>query len=147
MVRVKNTPRKFSEDKANKSKSKKSVPRDTTDKESKVSKISKKVPRHRPGTVALRDIRRYQKSTKLLINKSPFQRLVREIAQDYQYFPRFQVTAIEALQEASEKYLTELFADMNLCAIHAKRVTVTPKDLQLARRLRGEKVNVHGKSV
>ena len=93
----------------------------------------------RPGTVALREIRRYQKSTDLLIRKLPFQRLVREIAQDFKNDLRFQATAILALQEASESYLVSLFEDCNLCAIHAKRVTIMPKDIQLARRIRGER--------
>lgn len=99
----------------------------------------KKAHRFRPGTVALREIRRYQKSTELLIRKLPFQRLVREIAQDYKTDLRFQVAAIGALQEAAEAYLTSLFTDTNLCAIHAKRVTIQPRDMQLARRLRGER--------
>ena len=93
----------------------------------------KKAHRYRPGTVALRDIRRYQKSTELLIRKLPFQRLVREIAQDFKNDLRFQTTAILALQEASEAYLVSLFEDTNLCAIHAKRVTIMPKDIQLVR--------------
>jgi histone H3 len=95
--------------------------------------------RYRPGTVALREIRKYQKSTDLLIRKIPFQRLVREIAQDYKEELRFQSSAILALQEASEAYLTGLFEDTNLCAIHAGRVTIYPKDMQLARRIRGER--------
>ncbi|KAK4686860.1 histone H3, partial [Tremellales sp. Uapishka_1] len=99
----------------------------------------KKPHRYRPGTVALREIRRYQKSTELLIRKLPFQRLVREIAQDFKTDLRFQSSAIGALQEASEAYLVSLFEDTNLAAIHAKRVTIQPKDLQLARRLRGER--------
>ena len=99
----------------------------------------KKPKRYRPGTVALREIRKYQKSTDLLIKKLPFQRLVREIAQDINDQIRFQSTAILALQEASEAYLTGLFEDTNLCALHAKRVTISPKDLQLARRIRGER--------
>ena len=82
---------------------------------------------------------RYQKSTELLIRKLPFQRLVREIAQDFKTDLRFQSTAILALQEASEAYLVGLFEDTNLCAIHAKRVTIMPKDIQLARRIRGER--------
>uniref|UniRef100_A0A8C5TWF0 Core Histone H2A/H2B/H3 domain-containing protein n=1 Tax=Malurus cyaneus samueli TaxID=2593467 RepID=A0A8C5TWF0_9PASS len=94
--------------------------------------------RYRPGTVALREIRRYQKSTELLIRKLPFQRLVREIAQDFKTDLRFQSSAVMALQEASEAYLVGLFEDTNLCAIHAKRVTIMPKDIQLARRIRGE---------
>ena len=95
--------------------------------------------RYRPGTVALREIRKYQKSTELLIRKLPFQRLVREIAQDFNTELRFQSHAILALQEASEAYLVGLFEDTNLCAIHAKRVTIMPKDIQLARRIRGER--------
>ncbi|KAL9646429.1 hypothetical protein ABK040_006427 [Willaertia magna] len=100
----------------------------------------KKPHRYKPGTVALREIRRYQKSTELLIRKLPFQRLVREIAQDYKTDCRFQASAIDALQEASEAYLVGLFEDTNLCAIHAKRVTIMPKDMQLAKRIRGDKV-------
>ncbi|KRY31199.1 histone H3 [Trichinella spiralis] len=99
----------------------------------------KKPHRYRPGTVALREIRRYQKSTELLIRKLPFQRLVREVAQDYKTDLRFQSSAVLALQEAAEAYLVGLFEDTNLCAIHAKRVTIMPKDIQLARRIRGER--------
>ncbi|XP_031637298.1 histone H3.3-like [Contarinia nasturtii] len=99
----------------------------------------KKPHRYRPGTIALREIRRYQKSTELLIRKLPFQRLVREIAQDFKCALRFQAVAIGALQEASEAYLVGLFEDTNLCAIHANRVTIMPMDIQLARRIRGER--------
>ena len=99
----------------------------------------KKPHRYRPGTVALREIRKYQKSTELLIRKLPFQRIVREVAQEYKSDLRFQSTAVLALQEACESYLVSLFEDTNLCAIHAKRVTIMPKDMQLARRIRGEK--------
>ena len=99
----------------------------------------KKPHRYRPGTVALREIRRYQKSTELLIRKLPFQRLVREIAQEFKSDLRFQGSAVLALQEAAEAYLVGLFEDTNLCAIHAKRVTIMPKDIQLARRIRGER--------
>ena len=95
----------------------------------------KKPHRYRPGTVALREIRKFQKSTDLLIRKLPFQRLVREIAGEL----RFQTQAILALQEAAEAYLVGLFEDTNLCAIHARRVTIMPKDMQLARRIRGER--------
>lgn len=102
----------------------------------------KKPHRYRPGTVALREIRRYQKSTELLIRKLPFQRLVREIAQDFKTDLRFQSAAIGALQEASEAYLVGLFEDTNLCAIHAKRVTIMPKDIQLARRIRGRELKL-----
>jgi histone H3 len=89
------------------------------------------------GTVALREIRRYQKSSDLLIRKLPFQRLVREIAQDVKTDLRFQGQAVLALQEASEAYLVGVFEDTNLCAIHAKRVTIMSKDMQLAMRIRG----------
>lgn len=99
----------------------------------------KKPHRYRPGTVAIREIRRYQKSTELLIRKLPFQRLVREIAQDHKSDVRFHGTAVLALQEASEAYLVSLFEDTNLAAIHAKRVTIMPKDMQLSRRIRGER--------
>jgi histone H3/H4 len=90
------------------------------------------------GTVALREIRRYQKSTDLLIRKIPFQRLVREIAQDEKpawkgQDYRFQSTAIEALQEAAETYLVSLFEDVNLCAIHAKRITIRKSHSQQPR--------------
>ncbi len=92
-----------------------------------------------PPSPVLRVRRKYQKSTELLIRKLPFQRLVREIAQDFKTDLRFQSHAILALQEASEAYLVGLFEDTNLCAIHAKRVTIMPKDIQLARRIRGER--------
>ena len=98
----------------------------------------KKPHRFRAGTVALREIRRYQKSTNLLLRKLPFQRLVREVAADFKSDLRFQSTAIAALQEATEAYVISLFEDTNICAVHAKRVTIMPRDLALARRIRGE---------
>ena len=99
----------------------------------------KKKRRWRPGTVALRQIRRYQRSTDLLLPKLPFQRLVREVAESFKSDLRFQATSILALQECSEAYLVGLFEDANLCAIHAKRVTIMPKDMGLALRIRGER--------
>ncbi|OIW33829.1 histone H3-like centromeric protein cse-4 [Coniochaeta ligniaria NRRL 30616] len=96
--------------------------------------------RYRPGTVALREIRRYQNSTELLMRKLPFARLVREIAltvRPRDEGMRWQSQAILALQEAAEAFLVHLFEDTNLCAIHAKRVTIMQKDIQLARRIRG----------
>ena len=100
----------------------------------------KKPHRYRPGTAALREIRRFQKTTDLLIRKAPFQRVVREITQNL--FPnkdlRFQSLAVLALQEASEAYMIGMFDDTNLCALHAKRVTLMPRDMLLARCLRGE---------
>lgn len=104
----------------------------------------KKPHRYRPGSRALIDIRKYQKSTDLLIRKRPFQRLVREITQDIvkeRKLPddlRFQSSAMFALQEASEAYLVQLFEESQLLAIHAKRVTVKDKDIKLARRIRGD---------
>ncbi|KAI9697950.1 MAG: centromeric DNA-binding histone H3-like protein cse4 [Candelina mexicana] len=96
--------------------------------------------RYRPGTLALREIRRYQKGTELLLRKLPFSRLVREIA--LTLIPsgenlRWQSQAIQALQESAEAFMVHLFEDTNLCAIHAKRVTIMQKDIQLARRIRG----------
>ena len=99
----------------------------------------KKPHRFRPGSVALREIRRFQKSTELLIRKIPFQRLVREITSEYKTDLRWLPSSILALQEATEAYLIGLFEDMNLAAIHGKRVTIMPRDMHLARRIRGER--------
>lgn len=110
--------------------------------EKNVTATIAKVPqrrRFRPGTVALREIRRYQKTTDLLIPRAPFQRVVRELANDHRDDVRFQSAAIAALQEAGEAYMIGLFEDTNLCAIHAKRVTIMSKDMQLTRRIRGER--------
>jgi len=95
--------------------------------------------RYRPGTRALMEIRRYQKNTDLLIPKLPFSRVIREVAQSLGGTSdlRFQTAAIMALQEAAEAFLVTLFEDCVLCAIHARRVTVMPKDMDLARRIRG----------
>lgn len=103
-----------------------------------IEKKKKKL-RYRPGTVALREIRKYQKTTDLLIAKLPFQRLVREIAQNHNAELRFQMSAVLALQETAEVYLTSLFSDTLLCALHAKRTTINVKDMRLARRIRGER--------
>lgn len=97
--------------------------------------------RYKPGTVALREIRKYQKSTDLLLRKLPFARLVKEIAEQYiglNYGLRWQSNAVLALQEASEAFLIHLLEDTNLCAVHGKRVTIMQRDIQLARRLRGQ---------
>jgi histone H3 len=95
--------------------------------------------RYKPSQVALREIRRYQKSTELLIRKLPFQRLVREIVQDFKSSLHFPSSTMGALQECIESYLVSLFEDTNLCAIYANRVPIQSKDIQLARRLRGER--------
>ena len=99
----------------------------------------KKNLRYKPGTVAFREIRKYKKSVALLIPTLPFQRLVREIAQDFKSDLRFQGSVILALQESSEAYIVGLMEDTNLCGLHAKRVTIMPKNVQLARRIRGER--------
>jgi histone H3 len=102
---------------------------------------AKKPHRYRPGTVALRQIRKYQKSTDLLIRKRKFELLVREFLQDFKKdfkVERVSPGALLAMQESAEAYLVKLFEDANLCAMHAKRVTIMPKDIQLARRIRGE---------
>ena len=100
----------------------------------------KKPHRYRPGTVALREIRRYQKSAELLMRKLPFARVIRQITHELLHSHthkefRIQKTALLALQEAAESYLVGVFTDTNLCAIHAKRVTIMPKDMQLAIKL------------
>ena len=95
--------------------------------------------RYWPGMVALREIQRYQKSIELLICKLPFQRLVHEILQGYGVGYRVTPAMMMALQEAAEAYLVQLLEDSNLCAIHAKRITIQPKDMQLARRICGER--------
>ena len=100
---------------------------------------TKRKHRYRLGTLALREIRHYQKKTNLLIKRAPFARLVKEIAQDLMVEMRFRSSAIGALQEAAEAYLVGLFEDTNLCAIHAKRITIMPRDIQLARHIRGER--------
>ena len=92
----------------------------------------------RPGHLALHEIRHYQKRVNLLIHKLPFQHLVREITQQFNMELRFRSATITVLQKASEAYLICLFEDSNLCAIHAKRVTIMPKDIQLACCIRGE---------
>lgn len=104
----------------------------------------RKTHRFKPGTVALREIKKYQKTTFLLIRKAPFQRLVKEIVDEIagKDALRMTIQSVLALQEAAEAKMVELFADANDCAIHAKRVTVMPRDLALARRLRGERIQV-----
>ena len=98
----------------------------------------KKPHRYRPGAVALREIRKYQKSMDLLLCKLPFQRFVREVTQDVRGSMHFQATALATSQEASKAYLIGLLEDTNLCAIHARRVTIMPKDIQLSRQIRRE---------
>ena len=135
MARTKQTARKSTGGKAPRKQLSKAAARKSAPSVGGVKKPHK----YRPGTVALREIRKYQKSTELLIRKLPFQRLIREVAEKFKQDLRFNSHAIMALQEAAEAYLVGLFEDTNLCAIHAKRVTIFPKDIQLARRIRGER--------
>jgi histone H3 len=103
---------------------------------------SKRAFRWRPGTVALREIKKFQGSVDTLMRKAPFQRLVREVAQSHHQggqMMRWQASALAALQEAAEAYVVGLLADANLLALHAKRVTLMARDLTLARRIRGER--------
>ncbi|KAH9417020.1 histone H3-like [Dermatophagoides pteronyssinus] len=122
--------------KKNKTKSK-LLERSVIDFETKSELLKQK--RYRPGTMALREIRNYQRLNKLSIPKQNFQRLIQgltnEIYGNGRY--RMQKSAVEAIQEASESYLINLLHDTNLLAIHAKRVTIMPKDLRLAIRIRG----------
>ncbi|XP_054033250.1 histone H3-like centromeric protein A [Dryobates pubescens] len=103
-----------------------------------------RLPRRRPGQVALQEIRKYQSNTKLLLRPAPFARLVREICLlftrgvDYHW----QRMALLALQEAAEAFTVLLLEDAYLCTLHARRVTLYPKDLQLARRLRGSEAGL-----
>ena len=108
----------------------------------------KKPHRYQPGMVALREIRQYQRSTENLIKKTPFQKLIREISQEYRICPdgpgtpsvqvHFQTTAIAALQEVAENFIVGLFEDVNLLAVHARNVTIMPRDIRLALRIRGD---------
>ena len=100
------------------------------------SQAPRKPRRYRPGTVALREIRKYQKTTHHLIPKRPIQRLVREIAQDLNKGDfRFSSGSLAAIHEALEAFVVGVLEHANLCSIHAKRVTLQPKDIQLVMRL------------
>merc|ERR1712065_72153 len=102
---------------------------------------TKRAFRYRPGTVALREVKKLQKSTDLLVARAPFARLIREVASGFNNQKlNFQASAVSAIQEAAESYIISVLSDANLCALHANRVTAMPKDLALARRLRGERV-------
>ncbi|KAA1468529.1 histone-fold-containing protein [Dentipellis sp. KUC8613] len=138
MARTKQTARRTVGGKAPRAQLAAKEPRKTVSKPARTGKV-KRPHRFRPGVVALREIRKYQKTSDLLIRKVPFQRLVREIAQDFRGDVRFQSSALLALQEASEAFLVTLFEDTNLAALHAGRVTIQAKDMLLARRLRGER--------
>ena len=108
-----------------------------------MSQKDRKKPRFKPGTVALREIRRYQKQSSLLIPKAPFTRLVRDICGGIDNDLRFNAETLLALQEAAEAYLVSLLEDSSLCAIHAKRQTILKADMVLAKRLRGDDNHDH----
>ena len=108
-------------------------------KKSSGSSGMKKSFRWRPGTVSNYQVRKLQKSTELLVAKAPFSRLVREVAETHKAGLRFQASAVAAIQEATEAFVVSLLSDANLAALHASRVTAMPRDLQLVRRLRGER--------
>ena len=97
---------------------------------------AKKTHRYRPGTVALREIRKYQKTTHFLIALAPFNRFVREISQDRSKDMRWSINAVHALQESAESFLVTLMEETNLAAIHRKRITIAPKDMDLVKKLR-----------
>lgn len=99
---------------------------------------SKKM-RKRPGAMALREIRKYQRSTDTVIRRLGFQRLVRDIAQQIVPEAKFQQSSLKVIQECTEMYLCRLFEDSQLCTLHAKRVTVFVKDMALAKRIRGDR--------
>lgn len=115
-----------------------STPRLTPSKRTKARDGSSRAPhRFRPGTRAIMEIRKFQRSTEFLIRRLPFARLVKSITTTFHHSLRWRVDAIEALQHSAEDFLVNLLTDANLCAIHAKRVTIMPRDLYLARRIRG----------
>lgn len=138
MARTKTAPRKGASIKQPRRQTGTKTLRASSKKTSEAPITAKKSHRYRPGTVALREIRRYQKGTDLLIRKLPFQRVVKSIAKEIKGNVRFQNSALMALQEAAEAYMVGLFEDTNLCAIHARRVTILIRDMQLARRIRGD---------
>ena len=105
----------------------------------RVWRVRQKPHRYRPGTVALREIRRYQKSYDKLVPHTPFRRLCREIVQDFKAGTRWSPAALDALQEGAEAFLVEIFQATNLCALHSKRVGIQPKDMRLAIELRGDR--------
>jgi histone H3 len=137
MARTKQTARKSVSGKAPKINLATKAARKATQSAPAICRGIRRRHRYRPGTRSLMEIRKYQKAYNNLLPRLPFQRLVREVAQDYKSSIRFQANALLALQEGAEAFLVGLFQDTNLCAIHAKRVTISPKDMQLARRIRG----------
>ncbi|KAJ7792786.1 putative histone H3.3 variant [Mycena olivaceomarginata] len=102
--------------------------------------IKQTAPKSTGGECSVRCAVVFEDDKSLLIRKVPFQRLVREVAQDYKVDLRFQSAAVLALQEAAETFLVKLFEDTNLAALHGKHVTIQPKDMVLALRIRGDRL-------
>lgn len=113
------------------SRPKKNVPR-------RILPTKRKSTKPKQGETALQDIQHYQTSTELLFPKTSFSRLVREVGQDYKTDVRFSSLALQAIQVATESYLIDVLEEANICALHAKRVTVSSQDIQLAMRIRGD---------
>ena len=116
---------------------------ESSEEEEEEDDIQHETARYKPGERALKEIRKYQKSTELLIPRKPFYRVVREIVDDINTSFRLQSSAVMALQEAAEAYIVGFLEDVNLCNIHAKRVTIMNPDISLVRKLRGEKTSIH----
>lgn len=136
MARTKQTARKTTGGKAPRKQLATKAARKTALQPSAGSQVANKKPRYKAGTVALREIRRYQCSIDLLIRKLPFQRFVRQIALSMKQEIRYQTQALAMIHETTEAYLTGIFEDANLCAYHAKRVTVLDRDLKLVEKMR-----------
>lgn len=100
--------------------------------------VVKRPRRFKPGTIALREIKKYQKSTELVLQKAPLQRVIKSIMHAYNAQLRMSSTGALIIQEAVEAHIISLLADCNLCAQHARRVSIQPKDFYLARRIRGK---------
>lgn len=128
MARVKQFEIRAGGKKPSKSLTRKSLP-------SASASLSQSKPKFRPGAIALREIRKYQKSTDLLIRKRPFQRLVRQLT-SFNDSLRFQSAALVIFQEAAENFLTCLLEDAYRCAVHAKRVTLLPRDIVLVYKIK-----------
>ena len=95
--------------------------------------------RFKPGPLTIQEIRRYQDATVPILRKKPFVKLVKELSRDFKRELRYQSISMNALAEASEAFLVKMFEEADLCAKHGKRKEITPKDIKLARRLRGER--------
>ncbi|GMS82706.1 hypothetical protein PENTCL1PPCAC_4881 [Pristionchus entomophagus] len=144
MARIKQTARKTTNEQPSKQEKRLSeqlkTKRDHHRKNVPQERIKTAAPKHR-GSKVLKDIKRYQRGFNLLIPRMPFRRVVRQVMQEMKRGSdglMIQSLAVDALQEAAEAYLVSLFDDANMAAIHARRVTIMPKDLDIVRRIRRE---------